>query len=388
MSDIRFNNWYHQSGTGGVTQTGIGSVGIGITTPSVPLEIADDSITITKITSLGDDSAIRTTRLDFNFSDGGGAAIAAKRAAGVANTETYLSIRTGGSTNDDEKLRIESNGNVGINTNNATEKLHVIGEGNFSSSTSATPTLTLTNSGGLGSGTGTGAIITKFVGDSDSIVIRNIQDGDYGIYNDQQNNGIEFYDGTGGVVITYNGSARVTANNSGVTIDGVLSGDGSGLTNLLSTATELSTSQNANGAGTVTFSDVPAGVNRITVMFRDLSLSGGNDIQIQLGTSSSWITSGYSSLSSGESGSTDISATTGFIIRCSDAGNNAFGQMIISRFGSGSWVESGQFKMTNSTSSQCYGDLGGYGSGTITRLRIQTSGSNTFDGGNINVLYG
>ena len=137
MSDIRFNNWYHQSGTGGVTQTGIGSVGIGITTPSAPLEIADDSITVTKITSLGDDPDIRTTRLDFNFSDGGGAAISAKRAAGVANTETYLSIRTGGSTNDDEKVRITADGYVGINTNTPGSELDV----NFNSVSGLSTTL-------------------------------------------------------------------------------------------------------------------------------------------------------------------------------------------------------------------------------------------------------
>lgn len=34
MSDIRFNSWYHQSGTGGVYQDGSGNIGIGISTPS------------------------------------------------------------------------------------------------------------------------------------------------------------------------------------------------------------------------------------------------------------------------------------------------------------------------------------------------------------------
>ena len=34
MSDIRFNNWKHQSGTGGVSQNSGGNVGIGSTLPS------------------------------------------------------------------------------------------------------------------------------------------------------------------------------------------------------------------------------------------------------------------------------------------------------------------------------------------------------------------
>jgi len=79
----------------------------------------------------------------------------------------------------------------------------------MSQSTSGTATLTVTNSGGAGSGIGTGAIVAEFNGDSDGVVIRNIGGGDYSIMNDQQNNGLVFYDGTGGVDIIYNGSTSV-----------------------------------------------------------------------------------------------------------------------------------------------------------------------------------
>ena len=40
MSDIRFNNWYHQSGTGGVYQDGSGNVGIGSSVPTSNLDVA------------------------------------------------------------------------------------------------------------------------------------------------------------------------------------------------------------------------------------------------------------------------------------------------------------------------------------------------------------
>ena len=42
MSDIRFNNWKHQSGTGGVTQNSGGNVGIGSTIPSSALDVGGD----------------------------------------------------------------------------------------------------------------------------------------------------------------------------------------------------------------------------------------------------------------------------------------------------------------------------------------------------------
>ena len=43
MSDIRFNNWKHQSGTGGVTQNAAGNVGIGSTLPSSALDVGGDA---------------------------------------------------------------------------------------------------------------------------------------------------------------------------------------------------------------------------------------------------------------------------------------------------------------------------------------------------------
>ena len=44
MSDIRFNRWLHQSGTGGVSQVDGGHVGIGTTNPLIPVGSGNTSI--------------------------------------------------------------------------------------------------------------------------------------------------------------------------------------------------------------------------------------------------------------------------------------------------------------------------------------------------------
>ena len=75
--------------------------------------------------------------------------------------------------------------------------------------TSGTSTLIVENTGGFGTGTGTGAKIAEFKGDSDGIVIRNINTGDYGIYSTAQDTGLEIYDGTGGIRILYGGTTGV-----------------------------------------------------------------------------------------------------------------------------------------------------------------------------------
>ena len=92
-------------------------------------------------------------------------------------------------------------------------------ESSFTNSTAATPTVTFTNSGGAGASSlpGSGAVVAKFAGNSDAMVITNVSDGDYFFGNNQQNNGINFYDGSGGMEFFYNGVEKFSIDSNGTT---------------------------------------------------------------------------------------------------------------------------------------------------------------------------
>jgi len=74
---------------------------------------------------------------------------------------------------------------------------------------------------------GTNTWIQTWHGDSDSMAMRSIGTGDYSLRNTQQNNGLNFYDGTGGVEIIYNNVTVLEADSDGgIKVTGNLSATG------------------------------------------------------------------------------------------------------------------------------------------------------------------
>ena len=107
-------------------------------------------------------------------------------------------------------------GNVGIGNTAPPYELTVEGQISASHSGNDNPTLYIRNTNGDGDGTwNNGALIQSWVGDTDGIDLRNTNDGDYFLGNNQQGNGIFMYDGTGGVCLTYAGSVVCRVDSSG-----------------------------------------------------------------------------------------------------------------------------------------------------------------------------
>ena len=87
MSDIRFNNWKHQSGTGGVSQNSGGNVGIGSTLPSSKLDVGGDGKFTGVVTATSfSGSGANLTGIDASAIKFGGAVKAQANNSGIVIT--------------------------------------------------------------------------------------------------------------------------------------------------------------------------------------------------------------------------------------------------------------------------------------------------------------
>ena len=139
----------------------------------------------------------------------------------------------------------------------------------------------------------------------------------------------------------------------------------------------------AAGQGGFSYITIPAYATKITVAFSEMSLNGSNNIYAQLGTSSGYITSGYFSQSSNAEGSKQT-VTTGFDFYVTGVNHSYSGAMTIYKVNDTRY--SYTYTATNGVSAVRVGGgtLTGI-SGTIDRLQLVTSGTNTFDSGVITI---
>jgi len=135
----------------------------------------------------------------------------------------------------------------------------------------------------------------------------------------------------------------------------------------------------------INFTGIPSWVKRITVMFSGVSTSGTSFVIAQLGTGGVPTTSGYGG--GGWQTSTYTNVTNGMAL----SGNNVAtdvrnGAITITNITGNTWVSTAISFNNNATGG------GGAGSvalaGVLNLVRITTvNGTDTFDAGNINILY-
>jgi hypothetical protein len=134
------------------------------------------------------------------------------------------------------------------------------------------------------------------------------------------------------------------------------------------------------------FTAIPSWVREITVMFTAVSLSGSDELLLQIG-SGSFSISGYVS-SSASAGSNDTS-TAGFILTSGSAATDtAYGTVTLVNITGNSWLASSIVARSPSLSGSVNSGSGFIAlSGALDRVRLFPTGTNSFDGGSINIMY-
>lgn len=176
------------------------------------------------------------------------------------------------------------------------------------------------------------------------------------------------------MAITLNGSAGVTTN-SGAVYDGLQRG----------------TAVASTSGTSIDFTGIPSWVKRITVMFNGVSTNGTSIVQVQLGTSGGFTTTGYNG-TTGYVNNTNVTNMNNISTGLGVGSNNSStdtrnGICTITNLNGNIWTS---FALIGLSAGSSTGIGAGSVSlsGTLDRIRITTvNGTDTFDAGSINILY-
>lgn len=136
----------------------------------------------------------------------------------------------------------------------------------------------------------------------------------------------------------------------------------------------------STASGTVVeWTDLPPNVVVMRLLIDRVSLNGSDNLILQLGTASNYEQSGYASYSKHATFNA-VNSTAGLIIDIGNPSEIETGQMDISSITGNEWI-----------ASHGVGYVLGRGrkslAGTLTRVRLKPTGSNSFDGGQANLLW-
>lgn len=157
----------------------------------------------------------------------------------------------------------------------------------------------------------------------------------------------------------------------------------------LSQPLTLDTVKNASGTA-IEFTSIPSWVKRITLMTYNLSPSSTNSILIQLGDSGGYETTGYvCEASSVTTGVGATASTTGFSIISANASNTFSAHLVLTLMDLANNVWVGQMQYSFGNQNAMGISCGSKAlSATLDRLRLTfANGTDTFDGGSVNIMY-
>lgn len=186
-----------------------------------------------------------------------------------------------------------------------------------------------------------------------------------------------------GSVITGTGTAYSTTlvGTSGQLLISAGTGTPTWAQNAINAKTAVATTSGTS----VTFSGIPAGTKRITMMFNGVSTNGTNGYIIQIG-SGTIASTGYTSSSTTQAGYVN-SYTGGFLSPAIVGANSTVsGHYMLTNISGNIWVGSGVVK--NGTGGLNFGAGDCTLTGTLDIIQLITIGAvDTFDAGSVNIFY-
>jgi hypothetical protein len=190
--------------------------------------------------------------------------------------------------------------------------------------------------------------------------------------------------------VTINGSGTITGISAGGLPDDCIVTDDIAAAAVtpakLSQPFTAGTSVASTSGTSIDFTGIPSWVKRITVMLSGVSTNGTSAPLIQIGDAGGIETSGYTSTAFYSSG--DGQSTVGFEIPSGNASNTVSGLLILALVDSSvaTWSASGSFAFSTIAAGIC--GTKALSQVPLDRVRITTvNGTDTFDGGIINILY-
>jgi hypothetical protein len=179
--------------------------------------------------------------------------------------------------------------------------------------------------------------------------------------------------------ITVDAKGRITSATTGTFSS--TPADGSITPAKLSQPLTLATAVASTSGTAIDFTGIPSWAKRITVMFQGVSTNGASSVLIRLGTSSGFVASGYIGSSA------TFNFSNGMLV--DDIGNSAgirHGIAQILNITGNSWVCGSSLGRSDAIGSFVAAGSISLAS-LLTQIRITTGGGDTFDAGNINIIY-
>ena len=142
----------------------------------------------------------------------------------------------------------------------------------------------------------------------------------------------------------------------------------------------------------ISYNQIPSWVEKITILFHKVSLSGTNQIYVKLKNSGGTISSGYNSNSIDQSGSTVYNRTDSFVIGSNGAAQEYSGKMELHKMDNGGlrWVATHTVSSIGGSSTLRHGagQLTVASGGTVTGYEIRGSVTDNFDGNSrISIIF-